>query len=156
MAYVPQAQQRRQLVSNQNAIRHGLTPMDRREQESRALRMRSAGSDLAEIATALDVSLVTASRRVHAALDRVQTSDAEQHRALESSRLDSVLLRLETILNDEGSSPRDVIAACKTVISTSDSRARLLGLNAATKVELTPGPMSTGALEDIERALELR
>ena len=123
-------------MTRANGRSHGLSASDRLQQQRQAVDLRKAGHDYATIGQALGVSEATASRRVSAALRADVSAQVQTLRELESARLDAVLSRLTTILDDEQTRPTDKIQALRTMVSTVSERRALMGLAPPTKVEL--------------------
>lgn len=108
--------------------------MEMRRAES--LRLRLAGNDYRTIAAKLGVSVAQAFRDVSAVLQETReqaAEDAAALRELEVARLDKMLAALDPRIED--GEPR----AIETAIRLSESRRKLLGIDAPTKVE-TSGP----------------
>jgi hypothetical protein len=118
------------------------------ERRIRAFGLRKAGASYRQIAQQLNVSVNTAWADVNAELLELRqqtTADAEAVREMELQRCDEMILGLwpAVRLGD----PKSVMAA----VRVSDRRARLLGLDAATKSELTGaggGPLEIKELRE--------
>ncbi len=104
----------------------------------RALGMRAGGHSYRAIARALGVSLSTAHGYVAEALADLRTHTAEQAqtlRDLEAHKLDRAERFTWRALRSAG--PADVAKLANTLRSISESRRRLLGLDAPVQVEHT-------------------
>lgn len=121
-----------------------------REREREAIDLRRAGLSYSAIGRRLGCGSSTAHRAVSACLDRVVQQSVESARyllQLELERLDE----LHAAIWDSAAGGN--LGAIDRLLKISDRRCRLLGLDAATKVE-APGPEG-GPLE-IEGALSDR
>jgi predicted DNA-binding protein (UPF0251 family) len=122
--------------------------------DAEALRLRTLGLTYREIAGRLGVNVATAQRRCKRALTAVPVEAVAEHRSIELSKLD----RLEQICREilaadhpritangrvvlhEGLSVHDykpVLKAIAVLLSISDRRCKLLGLDAPVKTALT-------------------
>lgn len=103
-----------------------------REREKQALSMRRAGATYQQIADALEYGNPSnAHRAVFRALDRIPVEDAKELRTVECARLDALQAahwRLAVGGNTKNA---------RIILQVMERRARLLGLDAPTKVELT-------------------
>jgi Homeodomain-like domain-containing protein len=102
------------------------------ERRQKALDLRMAGARYRQIGAQLGVSYQTAYRDVQAALGELaplQASKAEKLRELEVERCDKLTLALwpKARNGDE--------KAVRTIVAVMDRRAKLLGLDAPTKLE---------------------
>ena len=101
-----------------------------------ALEMRKRGANYREIAAALGVGLTTAHRYVTAELDELRAetrASAEQLRDLELERLDQYLARLQPKIEDGDEK------AIATALRVQERRAKLTGLDAPQRTEVTIG-----------------
>lgn len=101
--------------------------------ERRCVEMRRDGRSYREIADEMDLSVSTVHRHVRRALKRIVAEPSEEVRALEVERLDKMLAKCMDLI-DEGS-PSMALQAMDRAIRLVETRARLLGLNAAVKVD---------------------
>ena len=112
---------------------------------SRALSLRLGGASYRDIAGELDVSLRRAYLDVQqelAILDPLKKATAERLRDMEAARLDRWLLTLSERIaaaNDRPSSVSDqsLVSLINAAVSVATRRAKLLGLDAPTKVAQT-------------------
>lgn len=107
------------------------------ERTARAVEMRRRGLSLRAIGAELGCDHKTAQRRIDSAL--LELHDATQRDtkalvALELARMDRMIEKLERGLN--GRDNETVARACRELIRVSQSRRRLLGLDARPEVEI--------------------
>jgi hypothetical protein len=114
--------------------------------QAEAVKLRIRGKSYRAIAAELGVSLGQAFADVHAVLDRTKAEadeSVEQARAIDLERIDKALDSLETIIESggsgmEGSDPDETrLKAFDRLVKLQDHRAKLLGLYAPEKKELT-------------------
>ena len=110
----------------------------------RALSLRLSGASYREIAAELDVSLRRAYLDVQqelAILDPITKATAERLRELGVARLDRWLLQLSERIDPPANHPpvsdRALVSLVTTAVNVTARRARLLGLDAPTKVAQT-------------------
>src|SRR5512132_2810307 len=113
---------------------------------------RMAGTTFEEIGDQFGVSAQRAQQLYADAMRRTVKEPADQHRALELRRLDDLQLQVTEVLrrehitisggkvvvDDDGRPYRDdgpVIAAARALLAIQERRAKLLGLDAPTKIE---------------------
>lgn len=104
------------------------------ERRVQSLDLRKAGASYRQIAAQLKVSVETAWSDVQhelAELAKLAAASAEDVRALELARLDEVTLQMTRQMRT-GS-----VAAAQTLIRAQERRARLLGLDAPVRSELS-------------------
>jgi hypothetical protein len=104
------------------------------ERRSKALELRIAGASFEQIGQALGIATSAAWKHVTSALDQTKAKlaeNAERVRAIEVRRLDAIVMSLWGRRSD----PRHA----DTILRAMDRRARLLGLDAPTRAELS-GP----------------
>jgi transposase len=123
------------------------------DREARAIELRRNGATYQQIADRLDVSVGGAHAAVKRALDRHISEAAPEVRKLELDRLDHLhvqaLLVLQRehvvtnggriVLDGQGRPLRDdgpTLSAIRTILQIQERRARLLGLDAPTKVDV--------------------
>jgi hypothetical protein len=121
--------------------------------ETDALQLRRNGATYPQIAERLGLSTSGAHEAVKRALDRTLTEAAPDVRKLELERLDSLLVTALTVLarphplvqggrvvlDQQGQPLRDdgpTLAALDRVLKIQERRARLLGLDAPTKLDM--------------------
>jgi hypothetical protein len=124
-----------------------------RQHEADALQLRRNGAGYAQIAERLGMSVSGAYDAVKRALDRTTQEAAPDVRKLELERLDSLLVTALTVLarphplvqggrivlDQQGQPLRDdgpTLAALDRVLKIQERRARLLGLDAPTKLDM--------------------
>lgn len=103
-----------------------------------ALGLRRRGFTFRAIARRLDVSVSTAHGYVSEALAdlrREASESAAELRQIEADRLDALTLRLWKALR--GSSPGDCARLALALLRVSESRRKLIGLDAPTEVKMT-------------------
>ncbi len=98
-----------------------------------ALSMRCDGASYAAIAKALGISDVQAQRRVKRELRRIPKDEADECRAIELARLDDLTGRAVAVM--ASCDPELQLKAIDRVLRISESRRRMLGLDAPTKVD---------------------
>lgn len=106
------------------------------ERQRQAVQMRLAGADYRTIGEALDMTPSGAYRSVKAALDTTRektAEDAEQLRAIENRRLESMILAAMP------QAKKGHLQAIETVRKLSESLRKLNGLDAPDKTDLTSG-----------------
>lgn len=119
--------------------------------EQKGLELRMRGYTYPQIAKELGVSLGAAFRSVERGLARLRaenTEQAHQLREIESARLDIAMVQAMRIL-ENSRKPDQRLRAIDRVVKLIDRRARLWGLDAPTKHELTGAdgkPVSLEAL----------
>jgi hypothetical protein len=120
---------------------------------AQAVRDRLGGLSYVEIAERHGYADKSAARNVvMRALDRVEARAVDELRDVENARLDLIQLSLTPILVSTGGRPADRIAAASALLRTSERRARLNGLDAPARLEV-----SAGAQAQLQDALaELR
>ena len=120
---------------------------ERRERAAQALQLREQGMTYDAIAKELGVSRTTAFDDVKDSLHEIIREPAEELRDLELSRLDNMLLRLNTELaavvkdrrQDKLSADKAAQSVARIVdgqLRVSDRRAQLLGLDSPQRIEL--------------------
>jgi hypothetical protein len=111
-----------------------------------ALRLRRSGASFRSIGDALAVSHVHARRLVEAAFARVATPNAGELRAVELSQLDDLdrALRPRCANGDP--------AAVSAAVRVSESRRRLLGLDAASPLQVNVTTQSSTITRDTQYA----
>lgn len=110
------------------------------ERTARAVELRRKGLSFRAIGKALGCDARTAQRRVDAALDEIRQETAEHADRLveiELIRFDRMVEKLERLLNSRD--PETVARAVRELIRVSARRARLLGLDAPERAEVS-GP----------------
>ena len=138
----------------------------RAERQAAALRLRAAGGDYDSIAKALGVSVATAWRDVKAGLAAVVQEPAQEAITLECGRLDRLLRALWPfaigIRVDTDSQGRQITRnvdpdyfAIDRVLAVMQRRARLLGLDAPVKKQVTGEWVMRGAAEEIAKSYGL-
>lgn len=110
---------------------------------SKVLELRTSGGSMRTIAAALKVSPATIKHDIdfmYEQLAREQSAATEQLRALEIHRLDRLHLRLWplAITSEEGKEPD--YEAIDRLLTISDKRTKILGLNAKEMREITMPP----------------
>lgn len=121
-----------------------------------ALELKAKGSSYPQIAAHLGVSLETAYRLVQTAaseLDEESRELAIRYRDIELETLDSALRQVFPILMGAGKGvePQHRVAAANAVVRISERRAKLLGLDAPTKVApVTADGRPLAAVTDVE------
>lgn len=100
---------------------------------ARALELRLAGATYRDIAEALDIAVSTAHADVAHALADIPRAEADALRALECRRLDALQAACW------GPALDGDLAAVDRVLRIIDRRARLLGLDAPTRLDVSPG-----------------
>lgn len=128
----------------------GNEPSRQTARRAQAVRDRLAGMTYSEIAERHHYSDGSAARKaVVRALDAVEARLVDEYRTIENARLDLITLALTPILVDVRKKDADRIAAAGRLLAVSERRARLNGLDAPVKVQVSEGAMAT--LEDALR-----
>lgn len=131
------------------------------ERRSKAWDLRVRGKSYRAIADALDVSTRTAFNDIAAVLERTKAENnetAESHKALSLSRLDRALGIVEQALDAEvfdesGNADNELkLKALDRMLKIEERRAKLLGLDAPTKVE---AKVEGASLEDLDARRKL-
>jgi hypothetical protein len=128
--------------------------VDAAQRDARALELRAAGATYRQIAAVLHVSLATAHKCVDRGLDRTRREPADRLRKLELERLDGLqrqavnVLRARHIVIQAGKPVIDeetgrpytdhtpTLNAIRTLLAVQERRAKLLGLDAPTKLDV--------------------
>lgn len=106
---------------------------ERQERTRKALGMRLAGAEFREIAEVLGVSATTVHSDVHRALAEIPAGEADELRRLEVSRLDRLQRAVwTTALGGD-------LGAVDRALRIIDRRAKLLGLDAPQRMEVSGG-----------------
>jgi len=119
-----------------------------------ALELRLRGHNYVEIGEALGVSSEGARYAVKKAMAEIRTEAAEtaiEVREQEAARLDRMLLRLETLLEQSADDVTAALAIQDRMLRVQDRRAKLLGLDLQ-RVELTGaggGPIEIAAIQRV-------
>ena len=118
-----------------------------REREARALQLRKAGASFEQIGRALGVSTPRAWRIFQRGLARVVHEPAEELRQLEALRLDGLLTAMwPHAMAGKG-------WAVDRVLAIMQRRARLLGLDAPTRVNVITEDMIDAEIRRLEAEL---
>ena len=123
---------------------HTQGEIDRLESEMQTIKLRREGYTIAEIAERLGTCEKTVFNRLKSAMDRVRAEikiDAQMHREMELDKLE----RLESKLYRAADATFDNEEVCKLsaqIVRISESRRKLLGLDAPQRVEHS-GPLFT-------------
>lgn len=119
------------------------------EQDAQAAQLRAKGKPYREIAEIVGISKGGAYKAVQRAIAAVPVEAVNELRAIECARLDAVIARLWDIVDadhpyvsngrrfDDLSDAGPVIHALTQIVRTSESKRRLLGLDAPTRQTLT-------------------
>lgn len=148
---------RRRWQVKQLEVETGRRLLGNRKQESRrerALRLRIAGYSLREIADELDCSIETVHQDVNVSLTKLRAFNdrlAEDLRQLELERLDKMTRVLLRRLDDEKYADKH-LESIDTLIKVQARRAKLVGLDAPTRSELS-GPEGAPIEIDARNAL---
>ena len=119
-----------------------------------ALELRLKGHDYVSIGTALGITAEGARVAVRRAMAEIRTEAAEtaiEVREQEAARLDRMLLRLETLLEQSADDVTAALAIQDRMLRVQDRRAKLLGLDLQ-RVELTGangGPIEIAAIQRV-------
>lgn len=126
----------------------------RAERVAEVLRMRRQGMPQRAIATELGVHLATVQRDLEAGLAAIPAEHVEGVRKLELERLDLWHERLESAAADAGMSPDELGRLAASYVRLSDRRAKLLGLDAPTKVQnLDDKPLEKWTMGELDARL---
>jgi hypothetical protein len=110
---------------------------DTAARRARAVEMRRARAPFAEIGRELGVSEQRAWRIYQDALMAIPAASVTAHRAEESALADEAIRDLLLIARDHRKSPRTSVEAWNSIRGWSEHLARILGFNAAVKVEVS-------------------
>jgi DNA-binding CsgD family transcriptional regulator len=113
------------------------------ERDAEAARLRSRGLSYRAIAAELGIDVHTAHDAVQRALQAIRAEGAVEARTIELQRLDglweAVLAVLERATTEPGTESDTRLKAVATLLKVQERRARLLGLDAETKVSVSGG-----------------
>lgn len=106
---------------------------------ARAFELVAQGKNFREVAEELGCSRSNACTLFQKALDehKVPEYKVQEWRILLSQRLDTMIVPLMKVITGKESTPRDIAEAVRAVVRVEDRRARLLGLDKPTKVDIT-------------------
>ncbi len=122
--------------------------MEPERESSEALQLRAAGLGYREIAAVVGCSASTAHSRVRKALSLVVYEHAEEVRAVELERLDTLTRRCLELVADPD--PGVALAAVAGCLRISERRAKLLGIDAPQRVAVE----TAVTIEDVEAKLD--
>lgn len=126
-----------------NGKRGDAERIKRLEAKKQALSLRASGATYRQIAETLDISVGVAHNYVQNALKDVQQEidkEADMLRALEVERLDQMLLALAPMLRANQREGRTAnLGAIDRALKIMERRAKLLGLDAPVRSDLTSG-----------------
>lgn len=111
------------------------SPAERAMQNKKILELKLAGWRQSDIATELGLSPVVVSLRLRKSIEQVIVPAAEDLRKEEIARLDKYLKALEADI-EEMRLPKDRAAAVNTAVRVAERRAKLLGLDMPTQIEV--------------------
>lgn len=100
------------------------------ERRVRACEMRRQGMSYEQIARAMGITQPAAWRLVKRALDRMQVESADAVIKIESTRIDHAIQRIQQGIDDGDP------AAIGALVKLMDRRAKMLGLDAAQRIEM--------------------
>jgi hypothetical protein len=134
--------------------------VERAERAALALRLRASGAGYDAIGRQLGVSTPTAWRCVQAALDEIRSEPAPELIELECARLDRMLVAIwplaightETLPSGREKRHAPSVEAIDRVLKIMQRRARMLGLDAPTKKEISGNVLMRGAVEKAAEA----
>ena len=98
----------------------------------RILKLYLAGNSYGEIADKVEVSKATVGRYFKEVMEEVKRDtleDAEEIRAIELLRLDSIIRANEKIMNDPDARPSEIKGASEVILKTQERRTKYLGLD---------------------------
>lgn len=134
-----------------------IDPFDNEEviakQTAMALKMRRQGHDYLEISQALtrlsdrSVSVGLARKRVQGYWKRIEQEACVEQRQLEIERLDDLLRRYYRIIRRWADDPDTVVKVGAQILKVSESRRKLLGLDAPQRVDATVTETTQADLE---------
>lgn len=113
------------------------------EEQVRCYELKLAGLTFQRIAAETGLSVGTVSNRIHARVGQRVDPLAEEHRAIELDRLDRWLEKLDAQIQAGEAVARNVEVAVKV----SERRAKLLGIDAAEKLEAVVTEVTQADLE---------
>jgi len=140
-----------QLLSHRRRARKALSPAQLRsaEREKRALSLRLGGANFADIAAQLGYATPSgAYRAVERALERWGAEDAAHLRRIEFARMDVMTEKLWPLIE---SGDQDAMAL---YLKLADRRAKMAGLDAPKRTEITAPNGPVVAVERVEHTLE--
>lgn len=103
--------------------------------ERKACELRRDGYTYPQIAEKMGSSVSTAHARVHRAIRKTIKEPSAHAKQLELDRLDKLLATMHEIIDDPKTATQDRVAASNTAIRLSESRRKLEGMDAPTKME---------------------
>lgn len=109
------------------------------------------GTSVTAAGEAVGVGRDTAYRRFRAACDEHPVMAIENYRTLELARLDRIVDRLTEIL--DASDAKNVVNAAQVLVRVQERRAKLLGMDAAIKVEQTLTVRNESSIDEEIREL---
>lgn len=108
------------------------------EKRRRALELRKAGATYATIAQTLGfASHAGAYKTVMIAFAEIKAEHVEEVRTLELLRLDQMLIAIWPKISEAGVTLADRVRAIDAVLRIMDRRAKMLGIDAPTRVDIT-------------------
>lgn len=132
-----------ELIRRRTKGRHRQQREQQRARRAQAVSLRLAGMTYAQIGERLQVTERTARSIVNRSLDRTEQSNADRMREVENQRLDRAQAAIwPRVLRGEDK-------AVSLFLQISDRRARINGLNAPTKIDL-----SMSVRHEMEQALD--
>lgn len=133
------------------------------DRRSKAWDLRVKGKSYRAIAEALEVSVRTAFNDIAAVLERTRAENnetAESHKALSLSRLDRALLVVEgaldaQVFDADGNADNELkLKALDRMLKIEERRAKLLGLDAPTKVDAQVTTVGLDEIDELRKAAE--
>jgi hypothetical protein len=108
------------------------------ERRARAVELRRRRLTFAEIGADLGVSAQRAHQLYSEAIDAVPVSQVELHRAEELALIDDAIANLWPVATNHAQ-PRTAVEAWNSIRGWAERKARLMGLDAETKVSVSGG-----------------
>lgn len=131
---------------------HTLTKDEQQERKRRIIELRGERQTWDQIATAFDITPQRAHQLYQAALKERPNPLVDEHRAEEAALIDRAVNRLLQIAEVDDVSPRTRVEAWNAIKGWCEHKARLLGLNAPARKEITV--LTEDAVDQALRALE--
>jgi transposase len=141
------------LLPRQRTAEQTKAEIERELRREKAVALKLAGKQYREIAKELGVSLETAYNDVMVVLERTRKSaneSAQESRQIAIERADRILEKLEPLLDN----PRSAARAAEVILKAEERRAKLLGLDAPTRVQAEVAAVTLDELDALRSAAE--
>lgn len=126
-----------EMATQDEGPRKRFTMAQMEEQKRLALQMKIQGKSYRHIAETFGVSVATACARVKAAMEEQPSPDVETFRKLEDSQLDRLTEEMMSILDNPATNSETRMKAVDRLVRLQERRAKLHGLDAPTRADVT-------------------